>query len=609
MAYLINRYNGQQLLVLEDGRIDTSTSLSLVGRNYTGYGELQNENFVFLLENFANSSPPPRPVSGQIWYSTQSKNLSVYDGTSWKNLGTAAVSESAPTEDRGAIWLDSSTNQLYVFNETWKLVGPEAVEGFGVTNLKGFKILDNTGINHAVLQILVDDEIIAIISKNEFTIGPQNLIENFSLIRKGITFSSKFVNDELDFQLTGDLRGNATSATRLQNPRRINGTIFDGQADIIINSNTFFPLRKGDYLLGSDFNGSQEVTLSVNATPNGSIGTIVARDSSGNFSAGTITANLIGNVTGNVTVNSGTSTFDIVSANQVIGNVFTGNSLTTDKLRIARKINQVSFDGTSDITITAAANTLTGNQINQSVLYSSLESVGVLNKLETSNTGIYVGNNNVLRLFVDGSEDATIRSQINGKPLNFELNDSNVLGNTARIKFISSATSLALGGPLEPAIIPDTAEQYNLGISTSKWKNIYTNFLIGTATTAQYADLAEKYTADAEYEVGTVVIFGGSKEITIADQPGTTKIAGIISNKPAYLMNSELKSESVAIVALQGRVPCKVIGPIRKGDMLISAGNGKAMACKNPEIGAVIGKSLADFDEKEGIVEVVVGRL
>jgi len=70
MAYVINKFNGEQLVVLSDGTLDTTTSLGLVGRNYVGYGETQNENFVFLLENFANDSPPSRPLVGQIWFST-----------------------------------------------------------------------------------------------------------------------------------------------------------------------------------------------------------------------------------------------------------------------------------------------------------------------------------------------------------------------------------------------------------------------------------------------------------------------------------------------------------------------------------------------------------
>jgi hypothetical protein len=608
MAYLINRYNGQQLIVLEDGTVDVSTSINLVGRNYTGYGELQNENFVYLLENFANTSPPPRPISGQMWYSTLTKNLSVYDGTVWKGVGSAAVSDVAPVESEGNLWLDSNSNKLYVFNSEWNLIGPESVEGFGVTKFRSRKVLDNQGNEQAISDIVVDNEILAIISKNEFTLGPESFTEYFSLIKKGITFSSKTTDGESDYRITGNLRGNADSASRLETSRTINGVPFDGQSNITVKSSTTSVLTKGDYLLGSNFDGSLPVTLSVNATPNNVIGTVVARDSSGNFTAGTITANLVGNLLGNVTTTTGTSTFNIISANQIIGATLSGNAATADRLITSRKINGVNFDGGSDITITSSARTLTDDTIAPTVLYSNLKALGLLENLRVVDAGISVGNNSGLKFFVDGSENPVLRSDLLEKVLNIELNDTDMVGNTARIKFIPSAVSLDIGGEALPALIPDSNENYNLGISTQRWKNVHADFFVGTATTAQYADLAEKYSSDKDYEPGTVLMFGGNQEVTIADI-NTSRVAGIVSTNPAYLMNSEMSADHVVSIALQGRVPCKIIGPVKKGDMLVSAGNGYAKSDKNPRLGAVIGKALSDFNGDSGIIEVVVGRL
>lgn len=129
-----------------------------------------------------------------------------------------------------------------------------------------------------------------------------------------------------------------------------------------------------------------------------------------------------------------------------------------------------------------------------------------------------------------------------------------------------------------------------------------------TATSAKYADVAENYVADLQYEPGTVVAFGGTAEITLAED-GTRRVAGVVSTDPAYLMNSCCSGEYVVAVALQGRVPVKVRGKIIKGDMLVSAGSGFARADYNPILGSVIGKALADFDGIEGVIEVVVGRL
>ena len=130
-----------------------------------------------------------------------------------------------------------------------------------------------------------------------------------------------------------------------------------------------------------------------------------------------------------------------------------------------------------------------------------------------------------------------------------------------------------------------------------------------TATTAYYADLAEKYTADADYEPGTVVMFGGDAEVTLCDTDACKKVAGVVSTRPAHLMNAGLEGAHVIDLALSGRVPCKVKGPVAKGDMMVSAGGGYARAEENPSMGTVIGKALENNDKDEATIEVVVGRL
>jgi hypothetical protein len=130
----------------------------------------------------------------------------------------------------------------------------------------------------------------------------------------------------------------------------------------------------------------------------------------------------------------------------------------------------------------------------------------------------------------------------------------------------------------------------------------------GTANKAKYADLAENYQADAVYEPGTVLEFGGEFEVTVAEDE-TRRVAGVVSSNPAYLMNSQLEGGTVAAIALQGRVPCKVRGKIRKGDMMVSAGGGYARPTNDPKIGTIIGKALENFDGGEGVIEIVVGRL
>ena len=122
------------------------------------------------------------------------------------------------------------------------------------------------------------------------------------------------------------------------------------------------------------------------------------------------------------------------------------------------------------------------------------------------------------------------------------------------------------------------------------------------------ADLAENYEADKSYNPGTVLMFGGSAEVTLATT-GTTAVAGVVSTSPAQLMNGSLYGTNVVAIALRGRVPCNVIGPVAKGDLMVSAGFGYAKTNNTPAVGQVIGKALADFPaNSKGQIEVVVGR-
>ena len=155
-------------------------------------------------------------------------------------------------------------------------------------------------------------------------------------------------------------------------------------------------------------------------------------------------------------------------------------------------------------------------------------------------------------------------------------------------------------------VLPSANATYSLGSSGSRWANVW-----GLASSAQYADLAEYYLADAPYAPGTVLEFGGDNEVTICDTVMSTRIAGVVSTAPGYIMNdSTLRNDANGVaIALQGRVPTKVAGAVRKGDMMVSAGNGHAIACASPVVGSVIGKALENFDGDHGVIEVVVGRV
>jgi len=183
----------------------------------------------------------------------------------------------------------------------------------------------------------------------------------------------------------------------------------------------------------------------------------------------------------------------------------------------------------------------------------------------------------------------------------------NVTGNIAGNLTSSGANTmgtLTIAGTLtSKAILPDANLTYDIGSSTKKYNTVYAK-----ATSAQYADLAEIYESDEEYEVGTVVIFGGEKEITVSSMGADPRVAGVISENPAYLMNNEATGQAVA---LQGKVPCKVVGQISKGDMLVTHSQHPGVARKgiDPKMGTVIGKALEEYNSTDiGTINIVAGR-
>lgn len=141
----------------------------------------------------------------------------------------------------------------------------------------------------------------------------------------------------------------------------------------------------------------------------------------------------------------------------------------------------------------------------------------------------------------------------------------------------------------------------NIGSST-----LYFNTAFVKATSAQYADLAENYLADADYEPGTVLSFGGNNEVTVSNQANDRRVAGVVTTNPSYTMNAGLTGDHVVGIALIGRVPTRVVGTVRKGDFMVSAGNGHAQACAEPKLGTVIGKAIEDFDGESGVIEILI---
>ena len=167
-------------------------------------------------------------------------------------------------------------------------------------------------------------------------------------------------------------------------------------------------------------------------------------------------------------------------------------------------------------------------------------------------------------------------------------------------------------GEFYPVMVSDSGSPFTASIDKAAGHfrfNASTGVLTTTATQARYADLAENYVADADYETGTVLIIGGEKEVTQSTKEFDLPIAGVVSEKPSYLMNCELNGTHIATVALRGRVPVKVVGKVEKGDTLIASElPGVAKSTKDVVNNVIIiGIALENKDtDDEGLVEILV---
>jgi hypothetical protein len=260
---------------------------------------------------------------------------------------------------------------------------------------------------------------------------------------------------------------------------------------------------------------------------------------------------------------------------------------------------------TGDANISGFANVV-GNVIssgyflgNGALLTGVITSVANIN-LGTSNVTVVSSGGNIT-VGIGGTSNVTVFSTGGANVAGFVTATGNVTGGnltTAGVITVNSgdaATAIVNGGSNAVG---------NIG-SSSK----YFNTVFAKATSAQYADLAEMYEADEQYAPGTVLSFSGDQEVTKSTVLCDRRVAGVVSTNPAYIMNSSISSDRAVAVALVGKVPTQVTGTVRKGDLMVSAGDGTACVNNDPPVGSVLGKSLEDFDGVRGVINIVVGRL
>ena len=484
MSYNLNNFDGRAFTTIADGVIDqqASSSLYLIGKNVTSYGTYQNDNFLWLTENFAGTIEPVNKIQGQIWFDRTPGVLKpkIYDGSEWKTFNFSESTETLPINAQvGDYWFDTDNEQLYVKGDNgFVLIGPEKVIGSTTkTKLESVAILDSSSVSHDCIVLFADDAIIGVISNDAFTVKSTEAVYQAGItsIQRGVTMDSGAgVSSELAY-------ANKSSNERIT----------------------------GIYTFTN--------TININ---NAIIGT---------------------DGTDNVYLNTQGHSFQIIATSIVPGDSST--LLGSSSLKFAR-VYASELNGGSSISPV----TLTGD-------------FSVAGKLSPG-------------------ADATIG-----------------LG-AANARWSSVFTSgLNAGGASASGTITG---QWTFGGGSA--------LTLPSGTRSYYADIAERYTSDQDYSPGTVMMFGGPAEVTPCREINSSKVAGIVTTDPAQILNSELEN-SVAI-ALVGRVPCRVVGKISKGDLLVSGSLiGTAISTVFPKPGALIGKALEDYDSDDiGTIEVMVVR-
>jgi len=297
MAYTINLTNGSIFATIADGTINTASSMTLIGKNYAGYGQFLDDNFIHLLENGANSTPPGAPLTGQLWWDSSNNLLKVYNGSVFKTISAATAASSAPASNvTGDLWYDTVNQQLKVWTgSAWLVVGPAFTSGQGVTGAIADTIVDNVAVSHVVIKLYVNDSVVGIVSKDAaFT--PQVAITGYTTIRPGITLSTLVGSQVPLFQ------GTATLAQGLVGgqPYMLNNanTSTTGTVSVLNNTGLFvgsnsdlnlYVSGTSTFIQNQTANGNMYFRVNVGGTPtnaltiNGSTGVVSGNQINANY--------------------------------------------------------------------------------------------------------------------------------------------------------------------------------------------------------------------------------------------------------------------------------------------------------------------------------------
>lgn len=676
MAYTINRWDGEVIAVIEDGTVNQTLPVKIIGKNYAGYGEIQNENTVHMLENFAGPIAPANAIRGQLWYDTVNKKIKYYTGIEgttrvWKATGGADFSATAPISPNvGDLWFDTTRDQLKVrITDEWLAIGPQSA-GSGVTQMislevKGIPSGGGASTLYSVIAATINDRVVYVIAEDEFTLDTTDAetltlsSQGYTLIKRGITLQNTDSNGVSTSSPDHYFWGTASHALRLGDYPA---------ADYVRSVDSLFTERVRFLDPGYTVGNSDDLAVYIDETNGldpiiqnvtGPRITFKAKDGSNVrvplivdgeslsirpgindfYNVGTSThkwanvyaTNFIGTASRADELRVGDSYY-ITSTSAVASTVvarrsdgtisasgFNGNATSATKLETRRTINDVPFDGTSNIIIEDSTKLyLTGGTLTG---YLTLHA-GPTNALHAATKGYVDGKfgvGGILPIASGGTGAATAanaRTNLNVPAR--DGSDATGIWNISISGHASTATSATTAtnatnatnasnavSANNAALLNNYAESEAATANTIARRdasgNLSANVFNGIATTARYADLAEKYLADKEYEPGTVVVIGGEKEVTAC--ASGQRAVGVVSTNPAYMMNSEL--EGGTYIALKGRVPCKVDGAVRKGQRLIAGPNGTARGATGAHVD-IFAIALEDSNAETATIEVLV---
>jgi hypothetical protein len=484
MSYTINKTDGSILTTLLDGTTNTDTGLTLIGRNYTSYGEIQNENFVRLLENFASTLPPGQsvgftPLAGQLWWDTANSRLRVYNGADFVNVSEQAVGTSAPATPKiGDQWWDTTNKQLKVYDgSSWLLIAPPYTAAQGKSGAIVETLTDTTANTHTVVNTYTNGQLIAVTSYDpQFTV---NTLAQFSTIRPGVNLASNVTMNGMseDSRRLGGAWANAF-------PQTAQATTFTSDLSVVGN------LR----LTNANISFENSALVLKNTNLNGNVEMYV------NSGVGNIKAFNINGSTGMITVYSNaTSNFGLATK------IYVDSLNNNTNLALLTNVAQLQADTTdlrTDIYGDLASNVTTLNVTINNLRSSTNANTAAIESALLSNVGIL---------------------------------DSNIANKTARIESLenlipfkaNTASPVFTGSPTAPNAAPGTNSDR---IATTAYVDgstatLYSYIDAQDNTVANAASAALSSALSSKANIASPIFTGVPEAPTPASTDNSTKIA------------------------------------------------------------------------------------